>query len=94
MIKSWYRFFENKSYTVDKFMDEFLDLREVFSEFEDLSMVSYNVSVSSSTSPQSYRKIGYSFKPNGHHPFDNQLDKIKNFKDMISYDIEHAAHIL
>lgn len=99
MIKNWYRFFENESYTIDKFMDEFLDLREIFSEFEDLSLVSYNVSVSDDTYhrspvPQSYKNIGYSFKPDDYHPFDNQSDKIKHFKDMIGYGVEHAKHII
>lgn len=92
MIKNWYRFFENETYTIDKFMNEFLDLREIFSEFEDLSLVSYNVSVSNDSypAPESYKEIGYSFNPS----FGSKSDKIKHFKDMIGYGVEHAKHII
>lgn len=99
MIKNWYRFFESDSYTIDKFIDEFSNVRYIFSEFEDLSLVSYSVSTSDDTYhkspvPHSYRSIGYTFKPGDNHPFDNPIDKLNHFKDMISHGVENTKHII
>jgi hypothetical protein len=99
MIKNWYRFFESDSYTIEKFIDDFSNVRDIFGEFEDLSLVSYNVSTSDDTYhkspvPHSSRSIGYTFEPGDNRPFDNPIDKLNHFKDMIRYRVEKAKHII
>jgi len=75
MIKRWSTFNENTNISKEVISSKFLEVREVFLEFEDMGIISYSIV------PSSFERGGRAHHRRGYISFDPKLGDINRFLD-------------
>ena len=75
MIKRWSTFNENTNISKEVISSKFLEVREVFLEFEDMGIISYSMV------PSSFERGGRAHHRRGYISFDPKVGDINRFLD-------------